>query len=146
MGAFWEEKTLSEMTHNEWESLCDGCGRCCLHKLEDSDTGQYYYTNIACRLLDEEKCQCKQYGKRKTLVKDCLLLDPTDEKQLSWLPMTCAYRRIAEHKPLDWWHPLVSGNQNSVHESGISVRGHTVSEENVDSDELEEHIIHWINF
>lgn len=146
MPAFWEEKTLAQMTRDEWESLCDGCGRCCLHKLEDADTGRYFYTNIACRLLDESSCRCKHYDMRRELVKDCLVLDPADEKQFNWLPTTCAYRRIAEHKPLEWWHPLVSGSRDTVHAAGISVLGHTINENDVATDEQEDHIIHWVDF
>jgi uncharacterized cysteine cluster protein YcgN (CxxCxxCC family) len=97
-------------------------------------------------LLDAAACRCKNYGKRRELVADCLLLDPEDMEQFRWLPTTCAYRRIAEHKPLEWWHPLVSGSRDTVHEAGISVRGHTVGEDTVATEELEDHIIHWISF
>jgi uncharacterized cysteine cluster protein YcgN (CxxCxxCC family) len=146
MTAFWENKTLDQMTRDEWESLCDGCGRCCLHKLEDIDSGRYYYTDVACRLLDEATCRCMQYEMRKTLVKDCMVLEKADNAQFAWLPESCAYRRIAEHKPLEWWHPLVSGDRNSVHAAGISVLGNTTREADVDSGDLEDHIIHWIDF
>jgi uncharacterized cysteine cluster protein YcgN (CxxCxxCC family) len=146
MPAFWEEKTLDEMTPGEWESLCDGCGRCCLHKLEDIDSGLYYYTDVACHLLDESTCCCRDYENRKELVSDCLVLDITDSSQFAWLPTTCAYRRIAEHKSLQWWHHLVSGDRSTVHEAGISVRGHTSRERNVADEDLEDHIIHWIDF
>ncbi|MGB5259762.1 MAG: YcgN family cysteine cluster protein [Gammaproteobacteria bacterium] len=146
MPAFWEDKTLDEMTPGEWESLCDGCGRCCLHKLEDIDTGRYYYTDVACHLLDESTCRCRKYDNRMELVSDCMVLDIADRSQFDWLPTTCAYRRIAEHKPLEWWHHLVSGDRNTVHEAGISVRGHTSRERDVAHEELEDHIIHWIDF
>ena len=144
--AFWNTKSLDDMSLEEWESLCDGCGRCCLHKLEDIDTGLYFYTDIACRLLDSETCRCSNYPQRRLLVKDCLLLSPTDSDQYNWLPVTCAYRRIAEGKNLDWWHPLISGNKETVHEARISVRGRTVNENTVSADQLEDHIISWIDF
>ena len=144
--AFWNTKTLHEMLPDEWESLCDGCGRCCLHKLEDIDTGLYFYTNVACRLLNSETCCCTDYTQRRTLVKDCVLISPSDSDQYNWLPVTCAYRRLAEGKSLEWWHPLISGNPETVHEAGISVRGRTVSETTVPTGQLEDHIISWIDF
>lgn len=144
--AFWNTKPLVELSDGEWESLCDGCGRCCLHKLEDIDTGLYFYTNVACRLLDSKTCRCTDYLKRGTLVKDCIQLSPADSEQLNWLPITCAYRRIAEGRSLEWWHPLVSGDRNTVHEACISVRGRCVNENTVSADQLEDHIISWIDF
>jgi uncharacterized cysteine cluster protein YcgN (CxxCxxCC family) len=144
--AFWNIKPLDEMSADEWESLCDGCGRCCLHKLEDIDTGLYFYTNVACQLLDCETCRCTNYSQRRTLVKDCVLLSPTGGDQYSWLPVTCAYRRLAEGKSLEWWHPLISGDPETVHEAGISVRGRTVSENTVSTEQQEDHIIGWIEF
>ena len=144
--AFWNTKTLHEMLPDEWESLCDGCGRCCLHKLEDIDTGLYFYTNVACRLLNSETCCCTDYTQRRTLVKDCVLISPSDSDQYNWLPVTCAYRRLAEGKSLEWWHPLISGDPETVHEAGISVRGRTVSESTVPTEQLEDHIISWIDF
>ena len=146
MAAFWEVKTLEQLTEEEWESLCDGCGRCCLHKLEDVDTGQYYYTDVACRLLDESTCRCQDYSNRKKMVSDCMVLDNTDTAQFAWLPTTCAYRRIAEGKALYSWHHLVSGDRNTVHTSGISVQGQTRREDDVMHIDLEDHIIHWIDF
>ena len=146
MAAFWEVKTLEQLTEEEWESLCDGCGRCCLHKLEDIDTGQYYYTDVACRLLDESTCRCQNYSSRKKIVSDCMVLDNTDTRQFAWLPTTCAYRRLAEGKPLNSWHYLVSGDRNTVHTSGISVQGQTWREDDIAQADLEDHIIHWINF
>lgn len=143
---FWDTKTLDEMSSAEWESLCDGCGRCCLHKLEDIDTGLYFYTNIVCRLLDCETCLCTNYLQRSILVKDCVLISPSDNEQYNWLPATCAYRRLSEGKSLEWWHPLISGDPETVHKAGISVRGRTVSETTVPTARLEDHIISWIDF
>ena len=143
---FWNTKTLEEMTTKEWESLCDGCGRCCLHKLEDIDTGLYFYTNVACRLLDQETCRCKDYPNREELVKGCLVLSPADHAHYNWLPTTCAYRRLANGMDLEWWHPLVSGDPVTVHQARISVRSRTVSENNVRKEQLEDHIISWIDF
>jgi uncharacterized cysteine cluster protein YcgN (CxxCxxCC family) len=143
---FWSTKPLDEMSPAEWESLCDGCGRCCLHKLEDIDTGLYFYTNVACRLLDCETCRCSNYPQRRTLVNNCVVLSPSDHEPYSWLPVTCAYRRLAEDKDLEWWHPLISRNRNTVHEAGISVRRRTVNENTVSTDQLEDHIISWIDF
>jgi len=144
--AFWNTKTLGEMTRGEWESLCDGCGRCCLHKLEDVDTGQYYYTNVACRLLDTHHCCCSNYEERKTIVADCLDLSQSGEGHFDWLPVSCAYRRLHNGQKLSWWHPLVSGDPETVHTAGISVRGRTVCEQQVNHDQHEEHIVHWIEF
>ena len=141
---FWSTKPLDEMSPAEWESLCDGCGRCCLHKLEDIDTGLYFYTNVACRLLDCETCRCSNYPQRRTLVNDCVVLSPSDRGPYSWLPVTCAYRRLSEGRDLAWWHPLVSGNPETVQRAGISIRGRVLSEEFVAPDGVEEHIIHWI--
>ena len=138
---FWKRKTMEEMTREEWESLCDGCARCCLYKLEDEDTGEIYYTNVVCRLLDTHRCRCTAYNERSRLMPTCLVLTPDLVRQLRWMPKTCAYRLIAEGKDLEWWHPLVSGDPNTVHEAGISVRYRTQSEKDVDMDNLEDYIV-----
>ena len=140
---FWQAKQLHEMTRQEWESLCDGCGRCCLVKLEDEDTGDIYTTDVSCRLLDCSTCRCTDYANRHQLVDDCIKLDPENVEALGWLPETCAYRLIHEGKPLADWHPLVSGRPETVHEAGISVRGKVTSETEVDVDDLPERITDW---
>jgi uncharacterized cysteine cluster protein YcgN (CxxCxxCC family) len=139
---FWRAKSLKEMSKEEWESLCDGCARCCTVKFEDIDTGLVEFTDVACRQLDTKTCRCKNYAKRKTLVPDCIALTVRMIGKLHWLPSTCAYRLIDEGKDLYWWHPLVSGDPNSVHKAGISVRNKVVSEDEVE--DAEERIIHWI--
>jgi uncharacterized protein len=144
--AFWNTKSLAEMTAEEWESVCDGCGRCCLHKLQDEDTGLMFYTNVACRLLDREQCRCSDYPQRMAIVHDCLSLAADAETRFDWLPLSCAYRRLANRQSLEWWHPLVSGDPDTVHQAGISVRGKTVPESSVLKEDLEDHIIHWIDF
>lgn len=136
---FWKYKTIDKMSKDEWEKLCDGCGLCCLHKLEDADTGEVSYTEVACRLLDIKSCRCKKYSARKKLVPDCMILKPENVDQFNWLPKTCAYRLISEGKPLYPWHPLISGSENTVHEAGISVRGKVISER--EAGDLQNHII-----
>ena len=141
---FWETKYLSEMTATEWESLCDGCGRCCLHKIEDEEKDEVYYTSVACHLLDSKRCQCNNYPERQRLVPDCRVLTPETVPQTRWLPRSCAYRRIDEGRGLAWWHPLVSGDPETVHQAGISVRGAVISEKLVPLDTLDEYLIDWI--
>ena len=135
---FWE-KPLRELSRAEWEALCDGCGKCCLHKIEDADTGQIYGTNVACKLLDRHSCRCSNYRERKAFVPDCVRLSADQVGRLAWLPSTCAYRLRSEGKPLPDWHYLVSGSRETVHEAGISVRGWTVSEN--EAGDLEHHMI-----
>lgn len=141
--AFWQTKTLEEMTPKEWESLCDGCGRCCLNKLEEEDTGAIHWTNVACSLLDDETCQCSDYQNRSTLVPDCIHLNAKIVRELTWLPATCAYQLLREGKDLYWWHPLVSGDPETVHMAGISIRGMSVNEEDVPVEQYEDYLVNW---
>ncbi|MDA0239556.1 MAG: YcgN family cysteine cluster protein [Proteobacteria bacterium] len=138
---FWRSKTLDEMSLDEWESLCDGCGRCCLHKLEEADTGELSYTNVACRLLDLNSCYCTDYVNRTFRVPDCVELTIQSMKTVRWLPPTCAYRLVGEGKDLKWWHPLVSGDPDTVHQAGVSVRGRVVLED--EAIDLEDYITEW---
>lgn len=141
---FWRTKTLKEMTANEWESLCDGCGKCCLHKLEDEDSGEVFYTRVACHYLDHDKCTCQAYSQRQALVPGCVVLTPDTVQETYWLPDTCAYRLIAEGLPLFDWHPLVSGDPESVHRAGMSVAGQVLAESTVAEEDFEDHIIRWV--
>lgn len=138
---FWEEKSLNEMNNEEWESLCDGCGKCCLHKLENDADNLIYYTEVACRLLDKQACRCINYAERSREVPDCIQLSAETLPGLNWLPSTCAYRLLAEGKALPEWHPLLTGDPDSVHLAGISVRGRCVDESEVE--DLEDHIVMW---
>ena len=138
---FWRRKTLAEMTRSEWEALCDGCAKCCLDKLQDDDTGEISYTEVACRLLDLGTCRCTDYANRKRFVPDCVVLTPRMVARLTWLPSSCAYRLISEGRDLEWWHPLVSGDPETVHRAGVSVRGRAVPE--ALAGDLEDHIVHW---
>ncbi len=141
---FWETGCLAEMTAAEWESLCDRCGQCCLIKLEDEDTGDIAVTRLACKLLDIGSCRCSNYENRQAYVGDCVKLTPQDVRSLPWLPETCAYRLIEEGRSLKWWHPLVSGSPETVHEAGISVRGAVISEKKVPEHRIPSHITGWI--
>jgi uncharacterized cysteine cluster protein YcgN (CxxCxxCC family) len=141
---FWRTKSLEQMTRTEWESLCDGCGRCCLNKLEDIDTGATHFTDVGCKLLDDESCRCKDYARRKAKVPDCVKLTARNVRRIVWLPPTCAYRLVAEGRDLYWWHPLVSGDPEMVHAAGVSVRGRVkASELDVPDDKLEDYIVNW---
>jgi uncharacterized cysteine cluster protein YcgN (CxxCxxCC family) len=138
---FWRTKTLDEMTQEEWEALCDGCGRCCLNKLEDEETGVIEFTTIACDLLDGQTCRCTDYPNRRAKVPDCVQLTPEAVRTLDWLPHTCAYLKVANGEDLDWWHPLVSGSPATVHLAGISVRGLvTAKESDVPVEDYELHL------
>ncbi|MFV0514245.1 MAG: YcgN family cysteine cluster protein [Jhaorihella sp.] len=139
---FWERKPLARLTRQEWEALCDGCGKCCLNKLEFEDTGEVALTRVACRLLDDESCRCTHYENRHRYVPDCIVLTPANlAEHLNWIPATCAYRLVHEGRPLYDWHPLVSGSPETVHRAGVSVRGLTVSEFDTPEDDWEDHII-----
>jgi len=139
--AFWKEKPLSDMTREEWESLCDGCGKCCLHKLEDYDTGEIHHTDVSCRFLDPETIQCGKYLTRQRYVGNCVVMSPDLLSKLPWMPSTCAYRLVYEGKDLFDWHPLVSGTAGSVHAAGQSVKGRTVDER--EAGDLEDHLVDW---
>jgi uncharacterized cysteine cluster protein YcgN (CxxCxxCC family) len=136
---YWETVPLDRMTREQWEGLCDGCGKCCIHKLEDEDTGEIFPTNVACRLLDRRTARCKDYANRKAIVPDCVRLTPARLELIEWLPSTCAYLKVFNGEPLEDWHPLISGDPESVHRAGISVRGWTISED--DAGDLENHIV-----
>jgi uncharacterized cysteine cluster protein YcgN (CxxCxxCC family) len=141
---FWHRKRLAEMTEAEWESLCDGCGRCCLNKLEEEDTGRVHYTDVGCRLLDGTTCRCRDYEHRSALVDDCVRLTPGNVAELPWLPPSCAYRLLAHGGDLYWWHPLVSGDPDTVHAAGISVRGRVaMSEDELGDEDYEDRIVRW---
>ena len=143
---FWKTKSLDDRNTGEWESLCDGCGRCCLVKLQDADTAEVLYTDVGCTLLDDRTCRCRDYPNRQTKVSDCVRLTPTAVRTLPWLPATCAYRLIAEGKDLYWWHPLISGDPLSVHAAGISVRDRVAGPEELFTvRELMERLIEWPN-
>jgi len=139
---FWERKPLARMNQHEWEALCDGCGKCCLNKLEDEDTGEVALTCVSCRLLDDETCRCTQYDIRHQFVPECIVMKPDNiDDHAYWLPQTCAYRLLWEGKPLYDWHPLISGTPDSVHAAGVSVQGRTVSEFENPIEEWEDYII-----
>ncbi|MEM7320048.1 MAG: YcgN family cysteine cluster protein [Pseudomonadota bacterium] len=139
---YWERKPLKSLSEREWEALCDGCGKCCLNKLEEENSGEVFLTRVACRLLDDQTCQCAQYDIRHQFVPDCIVMRPDNlDSHAYWMPRTCAYRLLWEGKPLYDWHPLISGTQDSVHEAGVSVRGMTISEFDTSQDDWEDHII-----
>ncbi len=141
---FWETKPLPAMSVTEWESLCDGCAKCCLHKLEDESSGDIFYTRVRCRYLDASSCRCTDYPNRSRLVSNCIKLSAAELTDYHWLPRTCAYRLLAEGQPLPDWHPLLSGDPESVHRAGVSIRGRSVSDEFVHPDGYDEHIVHWV--
>jgi uncharacterized cysteine cluster protein YcgN (CxxCxxCC family) len=141
---WWNDKPLAQLSTAEWEALCDGCAKCCLHKLEDEDSGAVFYTKVRCRYLEEQSCRCTDYDNRSVLVPNCIALRPNDLQDLGWLPNTCAYRLRAADQPLPDWHPLMSGDANSVHEAGISIRGRAISDEYVHPDGYDEHIVRWV--
>lgn len=141
---FWEEKSLHQMSPAEWESLCDGCGKCCLHKVEDEDTGEVFLTNVACRLLDLKTAQCQNYKHRKKHVPDCVVLTPKNVHRFDWLPKTCAYRLVAQGQPLPRWHHLVSGHRQTVHNAKKSVKGRCVSEK--EAKDIRDFVVDWLDF
>ncbi len=140
---FWKAKSLTELSKTEWESLCDGCGKCCCIRLEDEDTAEVYITDVVCKLFDAGTCQCGNYPKRSELVPDCVTLTPDNVSQLYWMPQTCAYRLLAEGKDLPDWHHLVSGSRETIHEAGMSVQNAVVSEIHIDEDDQINRIVIW---
>ncbi len=140
---FWRRKTLSEMDEAQWESLCDGCAKCCLHKLENAETGEVFHSDIACRLLDADTCRCRDYAQRQLRVPDCVRLSSDQPEEFVWLPRSCAYRRLMEGRDLPRWHPLVCGDPRTVHTSGNSVRGRVVSE--IENDDIEQRLVEWVD-
>jgi uncharacterized cysteine cluster protein YcgN (CxxCxxCC family) len=142
---FWQTKTLKEMDSKEWEALCDGCAKCCLVKLEEHDSGEIFHTNVTCELLDIKTCKCSNYEGRHSVVNDCINLDQDNIQTLGWLPKSCSYRLIADGKGLPDWHYLVSGSSQTVHSYGASLQGWVVSELDVSDDDIEDHIIRWVD-
>ncbi len=138
---FWQQIPLDQMSPSQWESLCDGCARCCLQKLEDEESGEVFYTELVCHYLDEGACRCTVYRERNTLVPTCVWLKPEHIPEFHWLPETCAYRLVAEGQDLPDWHPLISGDPESVHRAGISVRGKVIPDDCVPEEDWEEHLI-----
>ncbi|MGN6619733.1 MAG: YcgN family cysteine cluster protein [Sphingomonas sp.] len=138
-GRFWEDVPLDKLDRGQWEALCDGCGKCCLHKIEDEETGELFATNVACKLLDRRTAQCSNYRHRRAFVPDCVRLTTSNVDSIDWLPSTCAYRLRAEGRPLPDWHYLVCGDRDAVRRAGESVSGWTISED--DAGELEHHMI-----
>ena len=138
---FWKRKALKDMTDREWESLCDGCGRCCLNKLQEEGTDRTFYTDVGCKLLDGQTCRCTDYKNRKALVSDCVKLTPRNINRISWLPPTCGYRLVHFGQDLFWWHPLISGDPETVHQAGISARGRVIPEDQVE--DITERVVDW---
>ncbi|MEM7214853.1 MAG: YcgN family cysteine cluster protein [Pseudomonadota bacterium] len=140
---FWKHKKLEEMSKSEWESLCDGCGKCCLNKLEDWETGEIYWTNIGCELLNCETCRCTDYADRFKQVPDCIQLTPQNVETIGWLPPTCAYRLVREGDDLYWWHPLISGDPDTVHQAGVSAKGRAIPDPGIAPEDYEDYLIDW---
>lgn len=140
---FWETKNLIDMNENEWESLCDKCGKCCVIKLEDFDTQEVHYTNVSCKLLCEKSASCKDYENRKSIVPDCIILSPDNLKDLKWMPETCAYKLLNEGKNLPYWHPLLSGNDKEIVNSGNSVKNRVTNENEIKIKNLPDYIFNW---
>ena len=140
----WWERPLEELDGDQWEALCDGCAKCCLHKLEDADSREVFYTKVRCRYLDDANCRCTDYARRSILVPNCIHLEQGAIADLDWLPSTCAYRLRAAGQPLPDWHYLVSGSRETVHEAGVSIRGRAISDEYVHPDGYDEHIVTWV--
>ena len=138
---FWKGKTLEQLSNEEWEALCDGCGQCCLYKLEDEDSSDLYLTNVVCRFFDQQTCQCRVYAERHQAVPTCVQLTPQNVLELKWIPPTCAYKLLAEGKPLPKWHPLISDDRQSIQETEFFVGGRVISESDVDMDDLENYVI-----
>ena len=140
---FWETKNLIDMNENEWELLCDKCGKCCVIKLEDFDTQEVHYTNVSCKLLCEKSASCKDYENRKSIVPDCIILSPDNLKDLKWMPETCAYKLLNEGKKLHYWHPLLSGNDKDIVNSGNSVKNRVTNENKIKIKDLPDYIFNW---
>ena len=143
---WWLKKPLTDFNVEEWESLCDGCARCCLYKLQDIDTDELFYTDVACRFLDMDKCVCSDYPNRHTNMPTCIILTPQKVEEINWMPKTCAYRLLAEGKDLIWWHPLVTGEKESTQDAGITINHFAVLEDDENIDNLEDHVQEWIDF
>ncbi|MDE0746510.1 MAG: YcgN family cysteine cluster protein [Porticoccaceae bacterium] len=145
MDNFWQTKTLEQMDSIEWEALCDGCAKCCLVKLEDHESAEIFHTNVTCELLDIDSCQCSNYSGRHSVVNDCIALDQNNIHALSWLPKSCSYRLIADGQPLPDWHYLISGSKQTIHAYGASLQGWVVSELDVRDDDIQDHVIRWVD-